>query len=147
MTRRRHPTWPRLGALAVVPRNGQVLLVQRCNPPDAGLWGFPGGHVEPGETAHDAAARELLEETGVEAAPTGYLTNIDAIRYRPDGTVASHYLLAAVLCTYLRGEPVAADDVSDARWVGPDQLAGLPTSTHVAELAARATRALGRDRA
>lgn len=135
---RQRPTWPRVGALAVVPRNGQVLLVRRCNPPDAGLWGFPGGHVESGETAHDAAARELLEETGVEAAPRRYLTNIDAIRYRPNGVLASHYLLASVLCDYLRGEPVAADDVSDARWVGPEELANLPTSAHVAELAALA---------
>ncbi|MGV6850187.1 MAG: NUDIX domain-containing protein, partial [Marinibacterium sp.] len=70
-------TFPRLGALAVVLRDGHVLLARRANPPDAGLWGFPGGHVEPGETGLAAAVRELAEETGVIARPVDYLTNID----------------------------------------------------------------------
>ena len=51
------PALPRLGAIAVVLHQGKVLLVRRKNPPDAGLWGFPGGHVDAGETALDAAAR------------------------------------------------------------------------------------------
>ena len=61
--------FPRLAALAVTldGDGGQVLLVQRRNPPDAARWGFPGGHVEPGETALAAAARELFEETGIKA--------------------------------------------------------------------------------
>ena len=65
------PDFPRLAALAVTLDQGRnhVLLVQRRNPPDAGLWGFPGGHVEAGETALCAAARELAEETGVIATP------------------------------------------------------------------------------
>lgn len=49
--------WPKLTALAVVPNDGRLLLVQRRNEPDAGLWGFPGGHVDPGETAFNAAIR------------------------------------------------------------------------------------------
>ena len=47
--------FPRLGAIAVLVRKGHVLLAQRTKMPDAGLWGFPGGHVEPGETAMEAA--------------------------------------------------------------------------------------------
>ena len=107
---------PRLGAIAVVIRGREVLLVQRRNPPDSHLWGFPGGHVEWGETALDAAARELREETGVIAAPRGYLTNVDVLRVAPDGSTDVHYLLAAVLCAYESGEPVADDDAADARW-------------------------------
>lgn len=107
---------PRLGAIAVVIRGREVLLVQRRNPPDSHLWGFPGGHVEWGETALHAAARELREETGVIAAPQSYLTNVDVLRVAPDGTTDVHYLLAAVLCIYESGEPVADDDAADARW-------------------------------
>lgn len=126
--------FPRLAALAVLVRGGQVLLVQRRNPPDAGLWGFPGGHVEPGETALDAAARELAEETGVIARPRAYIDNIDVIEHSSDGALRFHFLLAAVLCDYVSGQPVAADDALDAAWVPVDKVlsGGLPQSASVA---------------
>ncbi|MDG1470595.1 MAG: NUDIX hydrolase [Ascidiaceihabitans sp.] len=108
---------PKVAALAVVLREGHVLLVKRKNEPDAGLWGFPGGHVELGETGLDAAARELHEETGVIATPVAYLTNLDIITHDPDGAVAFHFLLAAVLCDYQSGTPRAMDDAQDADWI------------------------------
>ncbi|MFC2970400.1 NUDIX hydrolase [Acidimangrovimonas pyrenivorans] len=108
---------PTLAALAVTLHENRVLLVRRRNPPDAGLWGYPGGHVEPGETALEAAARELREETSVIAEPRGYLDNIDVIRHDADGRLRHHFLLAAVLCRYVSGTPEAADDVSEASWV------------------------------
>ncbi|EPX77891.1 NUDIX hydrolase [Litoreibacter arenae DSM 19593] len=101
----------------MVVREGHTLLFQRRNEPNAGLWGFPGGHVELGETALAAAARELLEETGVTATPRGYLTNLDIVARSADGTIAHHYLLAAVVCDYVSGTPVADDDAMDAAWV------------------------------
>lgn len=107
---------PKLAALAVVVRGGRVLLVKRRNEPDAGLWGFPGGHVDMGETALDAAVRELREETTLIARPIRYLTNIDVIEQGETGAVRFHFLLAAVLCEYVSGDPIAQDDVSDARW-------------------------------
>ncbi len=107
---------PRLGAIAVVLRPGEVLLVQRGKQPDAGLWGFPGGHVEWGETALDAALRELREETGILATARGYLTNVDVLRHDARGGVAAHYLLAAVLCDDPSGQPQAGDDARDAAW-------------------------------
>jgi ADP-ribose pyrophosphatase YjhB (NUDIX family) len=115
-------TTPLLGAIAVVLRSDTVLLAQRSKDPDAGLWGFPGGHVELGETALEAARRELLEETGVTACPVEYLTNIDVLRRDRSGAVQVHYLLAAVLCDYVAGMPLAADDALDARWVRFDQV-------------------------
>ena len=89
---------PVLAALAVVVEGHNVLLVRRRNPPDAGLWGYPGGHVEAGETALAAAVRELAEETTVLADPVGYLANLDTILPGADGRLAHHFFLEAVLC-------------------------------------------------
>lgn len=131
--------FPRLAALAVTQRDGCVLLVRRRNPPDAGLWGFPGGHVEPGETALQAAARELFEETGVTARPVSYIDNIDVIERDAQGNLRFHFLLAAVRCLYQAGQPAASDDAIEAAWVPLAAVARgeLPLSARVAELCAR----------
>ena len=124
---------PRLAAIAVVIRGNFVLLVRRRNEPDAGLWGFPGGHVNLGERALEAAARELYEETGVIGQPLRYLTNVDIIIQNDNGGFSFHFLLAAVLCEYVSGDPIAADDVSDAQWwdVADVLLGRIACSKHV----------------
>lgn len=133
------PTRPVLGAIAVVVHDGRVLLVRRKKEPDAGKWGFAGGHVERGETALAAAARELHEETGVVATPERYLTNLDIITRDGDGVVAHHFLLVAVLCRYERGTPVPSDDVSHAEWIEIARVATLDRSEHVEEMIGLAT--------
>jgi 8-oxo-dGTP diphosphatase len=138
MTDHATPPVPRLGAIAVVLHQDRVLLVRRKKPPDAGLWGFPGGHVEAGETALAAAARELAEETGVMSHPVRYLTNLDIIRHDKDGALQFHFLLAVVQCDYVSGTPVAADDVSDAGWFTRAEIATLQTSANVDRIIALA---------
>ena len=64
---------PRLGALAVVLSDTHALLVRRGKDPDRGLWGCPGGHVEPGETLLQAVVRETLEETAWTLRPLALL--------------------------------------------------------------------------
>ena len=55
-----------LVAAGVLAKSGRVLLQQRSDPPQlAGLWEFPGGKVDPGETLEKALARELNEELAV----------------------------------------------------------------------------------
>ena len=130
---------PVLAALAVLVEDGRVLLVRRRNEPDAGLWGFPGGRVEPGETVFAAAERELAEETGVAAEARGFLTLIDVIRHEA-GALTYHYALVAVLCAPLAApgaEPVAASDASAAAWVPLAEVlgGGLATSEKVPEVA------------
>ncbi len=122
---------PKLGAIAVVQHQGRVLLVKRRNEPNANTWGFPGGHVEWGETALDAAARELAEETSIVGTPVNYLTNIDVMTTDAEGNITHHYLLAAVQCTYQSGTPKAADDVSDAGWFTPAQTKTLDQSPNL----------------
>ena len=128
---------PIVGAIAVVCHQDQVILVQRGKPPSTGMWGFPGGHVELGETALEAAARELKEETGVTAHPREHLTNIDVVLRDQDGVVEHHYLLVAVLCDYQAGDPYPDDDADQARWITVEDLetCGLPLLDQVAEVA------------
>ncbi|WP_108813943.1 NUDIX hydrolase [Loktanella sp. Alg231-35] len=124
-------TRPTLGAIAVVRHEGRLLLVKRAKAPNAGTWGFPGGHVELGETALSAAERELHEETGVIGTAERYLTNIDVITRDGQGKIRFHYLLAAVQCRYRSGTPVAADDAMDAGWFLPQDVAGLHQSPNL----------------
>lgn len=131
---------PIAAVLAVVLRGAQVLLVRRANPPDAGLWGFPGGKIERGETLPQAALRELHEETAVTAQALAPFTALDAFDHGPDGALRRHFILIAVLCRWHSGEPVAGDDALAARWVDLAALReGDPTlSKDVATLAAQA---------
>lgn len=132
------PPRPVVAVLAVVLRDNAVLLVQRANPPDAGLWGFPGGKIEFGEPLLAAAARELAEETGVTARPLRVIDAIDAYD-RPDGVILRHFVLVAVLCDWQRGEPVAGDDALDARWIALAEMeTALMLSKDVASLARQA---------
>ncbi|MGH1467025.1 MAG: NUDIX hydrolase [Cognatishimia sp.] len=121
---------PKLGAIAVVLHEARFLLVQRGKDPGRGLWGFPGGHVELGETGLQAAVRELAEETGVTATADRYLTNVDVIAQAADGTVAYQYLVAAVACDFQRGDPCPADDAAAAEWVPADEVLAGTRAMH-----------------
>lgn len=133
---------PLLGVLAIVIRREQVLLVQRKNEPDAGLWGFPGGRLEYGETLGEGACRELLEETGVTATARRFLDLQEVINAPCPGgeTPAFHYVLVGMQCAYEHGEPVAADDALDARFVPFDVVfnAQLPLCDRVDDMLRKA---------
>ncbi|MCF3934701.1 NUDIX hydrolase [Acuticoccus sp. M5D2P5] len=135
------PATPPIAAtIAAVFREDKVLLVRRANPPDAGHWGFPGGKIEPGEPIEAAAVRELFEETGVRGRAREVFTAVDAFDRDETGHIRRHFILIAVLCDWLSGEPVAGDDALDARWFQLDDLdeAALALSLDVAKVARRA---------
>jgi len=132
--------YPRHAAIAVVLRNDSALLVRRRMEPDAGLWGFPGGHVDLGETVPECAVRELYEETSIHAKSISLLTNIDVIRRNKFEEIEHHFILSAIKCDYISGEPIAADDVTDAAWFEYSKIFNLaiPMSKHVDTLVKRA---------
>ena len=114
---RLYPDRPILGALAVVRRAGRVLLAQRSVLPSVGKWGFPGGMQELGETVRDCARRELLEETGIRAAPVEELRVFDMIRRDEADRVMAHFTLVCVLMEWEAGEGEPIEDALAVRWL------------------------------
>ena len=136
---------PVAATIAAVVHQGRILLVRRANPPDAGRWGFPGGKMDFGEPIERAAVRELMEETGIRASPVRVFTAVDAFDCTAEGGLDQHFVLIAVLCEWVSGEPVAADDALDAKWFRLEELddAGLALSLDVAEVARLAASLVG----
>lgn len=113
---------PVVGVIAVVWRAGQVLLVRRRNAPSRGLWAFPGGRLEHGETIVAGALRELAEETGLRARSGRVLTAFDAFTEVAGDLPRGHFVLIAVLAEDVTGEPAAADDAAAVGWFPADAL-------------------------
>lgn len=107
---------PVVGCLAVVKRGGKVLLVQRSKAPGVGKWGFPGGHLEMGETVIECAVRELHEELAIEANAVRVLTAFDFITRDDTGAPVRHYTLIAVLCEWRAGEGELLEEASALGW-------------------------------
>ena len=116
---------PVAGAGVVCLRGGEVLLIRRGNPPRQGEWSLPGGRIEWGEGALDAALRELAEETGVTAEPLGLLDVVDGLFEGADGALESHYLLVDYAVRWRSGEPMAGDDAAEARFWPADEAIAL----------------------
>ncbi|CAK0775025.1 8-oxo-dGTP diphosphatase [uncultured Gammaproteobacteria bacterium] len=115
--RREYPNRPWVGVGVVVWQGDEILLVRRANPPRVGQWGLPGGAQALGETLFEAAAREVLEETGVVVAPYAVITAVDGITRDRRGVVQFHYTLIEIAAECRSGEVRAADDATEARWV------------------------------
>jgi len=103
---------------------GRFLLVKRGREPSKGLFAFPGGRLEPGETPEEAARRELFEETGLTAGELRLWKIIDlGGSERQDGPI---YRLHVFLGHSVEGTPVAADDAASLGWFSLDEMEKLP---------------------
>jgi ADP-ribose pyrophosphatase YjhB (NUDIX family) len=135
-------TLPIIPAASVaILKAGRFLLVERGRPPAMGLFAFPGGRLEPGETPEQAASRELFEETGLTAGDLRLWTVIDLGGPGPeDGPI---YRLHVFLGHSTEGDPVAADDAASLGWFSLTEMESLAITQSTLE-AARAI-ALGHD--
>jgi len=109
-------TRPIAATISAVIKDGAVLLVRRANAPDVGLWGFPEGKIDFGETIEAAAVRDLLEETGVVGEAVSVFIAVDDFDIDDSSSVCEHYVLIAVLCRWISGSPLAGDDALEAAW-------------------------------
>lgn len=107
-------------AAALVNGDGQVLLAQRPEGKSlAGLWEFPGGKLEPGESPEAALARELDEELGITAP------QLEPFTFVSFAYPEFHLVMLLYWCRGWAGAPVGRDGQA-LRWETPAAMAGLP---------------------
>ncbi|WDP90589.1 MAG: A/G-specific adenine glycosylase [Desulfobacter sp.] len=107
-------------AVGIVRKQGRVLITRRkLDGLLGGLWEFPGGKVEKGETAGQACIREILEETGIKAETAAFLTRISH--------AYTHFKIKmdVFYCNYLSGR-VTLNGPIDHRWAAIDELRNYP---------------------
>ena len=123
---------PAIEAVSVALLRGErVLLVRRGRAPAMGLFAFPGGRVEAGETLEDAVRRELREETGLEAEAIAPAVTLDI---DPEGSGPA-FRLHVFRALYAGGEPQAGDDADMAGFYSLEEMARLPVIPSVLEVA------------
>ena len=108
---------------AAIARDGRYLVARRTRPADVvGLWEFPGGKVEPGETEEQALAREILEELGVEI--------VIGERVPGEWPLRDDLVLHLYVAALIDGEPAPLEQHDQLRWVAPadfDSVDWLPS--------------------
>ncbi len=110
----------------------RVLLVRRGRAPSRGLYAFPGGRVEAGETAEAAARRELAEETSLAAGPLSLYREYRIEREEP---AATGFRLMVFSGRFAGGSAVAGDDADEAGWFSLAEMENLPVIPSVREVA------------
>ena len=111
-----------VAACALVDPDGRVLIAQRPEPkPMAGLWEFPGGKVEPGETPEAAVIRELKEELAIDVTDA-CLAPLTFASHAYDGF---HLLMPLYVCRRWEGT-VQPRESQVVKWVRPVRLRDYP---------------------
>lgn len=125
---------PRVGSAAVVRSGNALLLARRAKEPNIGRWVFPGGKVEPFESIRAAAARELLEETGLHVNVGEQIGAFEIIE-PPNEHRVIIYSWAEPVGGTLRAE----SDVTDLRFCTREEISELDLS----DIVARVARSIG----
>src|SRR5690606_7855685 len=114
-----------------------VLLVQRAYAPFYGYWTFPGGRMDPGETAQECVARELFEETGlIVGDPVQVL--VESV-----GEGKLKFNLAVFAAHHPRQAPIVSPEISNWDWVPIDEIQSYRTTAHLPEIASACLECLG----
>lgn len=115
------PPSPKLDVRAAVFRDDRVLLVREVSD---GLWTLPGGWVDLGDAPGDAAAREVLEESGIVCIPRKLIAVFDRSKH-PHGPLLYHVYKLFFLCDCIGGELGTSLETSAADFFSLDELPPL----------------------
>jgi ADP-ribose pyrophosphatase YjhB (NUDIX family) len=111
---------PKVAAAVLIEQDGRVLLVRRNNEPFRGLWTLPAGFINGGENPAEAAARECLEETGLNVRVTRVLDIIPG-KEHPRGADFIIVYQASVIDGLLKPD----DDADAVEWFARENLPPL----------------------
>ena len=115
--KRVYPDKPVVGVGALMIQKGKILLEKRKNAPGKGKWSIPGGLVELGESPELAVIREVKEETGIEVEDPLLVDVVNNVSLDEKGKIRYHYVIVDYLVKVRSGEPKAASDADELRWV------------------------------
>ena len=111
-----------VSAVALIDRDGRVLLAQRPEGKSmAGLWEFPGGKIEAGETPEAALIRELHEELGIET----WQSCLAPLTFASHSYSNFHLLMPLFACRKWQGVPQGREEQA-LEWVRPAELRNFP---------------------
>jgi 8-oxo-dGTP diphosphatase len=117
----KNPTMLFVVAAALTNQDGEILLQKRPEGKQmAGLWEFPGGKVDTGESPESALVRELNEELGIKVSTE----NLVPVTFASEPLGERNLLLLLYRCTKWQGEPVALDS-PELRWLLPSDMNSL----------------------
>ena len=133
-TSRLYPSRPIGGVGTVLIKDGKVLLIQRAAEPDRGMWSIPGGLIENGETAEEAAIREVLEETTLKVDKVEFVDGVTKVVYDDKEKVQYHFTIFDFKSEFFKGEVKASDDALDAKWVKFEDVPKYPMPYTLKEL-------------
>ena len=131
---RSYPQRPFLAVSAAIMRDGRILVVRRARPPANGLLTLPGGVVEVGETLAEAVEREVREETGLAIEPLALAGFRETVVRDAQDRVERHFVILCFAARWKGGEPVVNEELSEARWLDPAELATLQTTPGLADI-------------
>ena len=115
-----------------------MLIVRRAQPPAHGLYTLPGGVVELGETLEQAVIREVREETGLDIEPLALAGYREVIARDAGGRIERHFVILPFAARWIAGEIALSEELAEARWLLPPELAGLKTTEGLADIVAAA---------
>jgi len=118
---------------AAILHDGRFLLVRRGRAPAKGLYAFPGGRVEAGETLEQAVRREVLEETGASIINLRHVVDLNIVA--EDDAQRIEFILSVHAAEYAGGKIVAGDDADAVVWANVDEMECLPLAKFVLDTA------------